>query len=113
MSEHFLGSSKTFEILANLWLDPLPSCVPHIPLRFAKIPPQKVEYVRCDSRRLFFLIPIHGEGIRKKNPSRWNGLEGFWQIGSFIVVCEQLIVCVQYLKSCLIVDVMSKRRRHV
>jgi hypothetical protein len=42
-----------------------------------------------------------------------NGLEGFQQIGSFIVVCEQLIVCVQYIKSCLIVDVMSKRRRHV
>ena len=42
-----------------------------------------------------------------------TGLEGFRQIGSFIVVCEQLIVCVQYIKSCLIVDVMSKRRRHV
>ncbi len=44
----------------------------------------------------------------------FNGLEGFRQIGSFIVVCEQLIVCVQYIKSCLIiVDVMSKRRCHV
>jgi hypothetical protein len=31
---------------------------------------------------------------------------------SFIVVCEQLIVCVQYIKSCLIVE-STKRRRHV
>ena len=31
---------------------------------------------------------------------------------SFIVVCEQLIVCVQYVESCLIVGVTSKRRRH-
>jgi hypothetical protein len=36
-----------------------------------------------------------------------SGLEGFRQIGSFIVVCEQLIVCVQY------VDIMSNCRRHV
>ena len=35
------------------------------------------------------------------------------QIGSFIVVCEQLIVCVYNIKSCLIVDVTYKRRRHV
>jgi hypothetical protein len=33
---------------------------------------------------------------------------------SFIVVWEQLIVCVQcYVDSCLIVDVTSKRRRHI
>ena len=33
---------------------------------------------------------------------------------SFIVVWEQLIVCVQcYVESCLIVDVTSKRRHHV
>ena len=42
-----------------------------------------------------------------------NRLEGFRHIGSFIVVCKQLIVCVQYIKSCLIVDVMSKHRRHI
>jgi hypothetical protein len=36
-----------------------------------------------------------------------SGLEGFQQIGSFIVVCEQLIVCVQY------VDIVSNCRRHV
>jgi hypothetical protein len=41
------------------------------------------------------------------------GLEGFRQICSFIVVFEQLIVCVQYIKSCLIVDVTSNPRHHV
>ncbi len=42
-----------------------------------------------------------------------SGLEGFRQIGSFIVVCEQLIVYVQYIKMCLIVDVTSNPRHHV
>ncbi len=37
----------------------------------------------------------------------FSGLEGFRQIGSFIVVREQLIVCVQY------VDILSNCRREV
>jgi hypothetical protein len=34
-----------------------------------KYPPKKEGYLRCGSRSIFFLIPIHGEGIPKKNPS--------------------------------------------
>jgi hypothetical protein len=34
----------------------------------------------------------HGDDLRTSYPTE---LEGFRQIGSFIVVCEQLIVCVQ------------------
>ena len=36
-------------------------------------PPKNEGYVRCDSRSIFFLIPIHErELVMKKNPSRWN-----------------------------------------
>jgi hypothetical protein len=45
-------------------------------------------------------------GVQASAPTR-SGLEGFEQIDSFIVVCEQLIVCVQY------VDIVSNCRRHV
>ena len=45
-----------------------------------------------------------------KGLCQWTwGISTDDRYGSFIVVCEQLIVwCVQYIKSCLIVDVMSR-----
>ncbi len=38
---------------------------------FAKIPPPKKWSMRDVTLGVFFLVPIHGEGITKKNPSRW------------------------------------------
>ena len=44
----------------------IPSCAPDIPYVLPKIPPQKSGVERCDSRSIFFLVPIHRQGINKK-----------------------------------------------
>ncbi len=47
--------------------------------------------------KFIFVVELCWVGLVQKPQIPMVGLEGFRQIGSFIVVREQLIVCVQYV----------------
>ena len=89
-NNRFIPSKNALLLLTKKIHPPFHLACLKYPNILLKYPPKKEGYVRCDSRSIFFLIPIHGAGTRnKKNPSRWN-IRVFVEVLSFYSIVKSI-----------------------